>query len=152
MTSKTKTDRIIPISARLKGILEMRRLDPNGEPLAATDYVFGNEIGQQVKDIGRAWESATLKSQGHRVVVTKTDNLSPDCRAVLATIDLHFHDLRREAGSRWLEGGVPLHTVRDWLGHTSIAQTSTYLGTTMKPQHDANLPNSTEYSVFGRCR
>ena len=54
-------------------------------------------------------------------------NLTAASRATLATIDLHFHDLRREAGSRWLEGGVPLHTIRDWLGHTSIAQTSTYL-------------------------
>jgi integrase len=55
----------------------------------------------------------------------------------LEAIDLHFHDLRREAGSRWLEGGVPLHTVRDWLGHTSIAQTSTYLASTMATAHDA---------------
>ena len=50
---------------------------------------------------------------------------------------MHFHDLRREAGSRWLEGGVPLHVVRDWLGHTSIAQTSTYLAGTIQTQHDA---------------
>lgn len=45
--------------------------------------------------------------------------------------DLHFHDLRPEAGSRWLDGGVPLHVVRDWLGHTSVAQTSTYRATTV---------------------
>ena len=64
-------------------------------------------------------------------------NLSPESRRAIAEIDLHFHDLRREAGSRWLEGGVPLHTIRDWLGHTSIAQTSTYLAGTMKTQHDA---------------
>ena len=32
---------------------------------------------------------------------------------------------------------MPLHTIRDWLGHTSIAQTSTYLAGTMKTQHDA---------------
>ncbi|MEX2663810.1 MAG: tyrosine-type recombinase/integrase, partial [Vicinamibacterales bacterium] len=47
------------------------------------------------------------------------------------------HDLRREAGSRWLDGGVPLHTIRDWLGHTNIAQTSTYLAGTATTQHDA---------------
>jgi hypothetical protein len=23
-------------------------------------------------------------------------------------------------GSRWLEGGIPLHVVRDWLGHTNV--------------------------------
>jgi len=25
--------------------------------------------------------------------------------------DLHFHDLRREAGSRWMDAGVPLATI-----------------------------------------
>ena len=78
----------------------------------------------------------------HRHVKSSTTfvtsrSLTPESRADLATIDLRFHDLRREAGSRWLEGGVPLHTIRDWLGHTSIAQTSTYLAGTMKTQHDA---------------
>jgi integrase len=50
---------------------------------------------------------------------------------------LHFHDLRRDAGSRWLEGGVPLHVVRDWLAHTNIAQTSSYLAGTVETQHGA---------------
>ena len=30
-----------------------------------------------------------------------------------------------------------MHVVRDWLGHTSVAQTSTYLSGTVKTQHDA---------------
>ena len=50
---------------------------------------------------------------------------------------LHFHDLRREAGSRWLDGGVPLQTIRDWLGHANISQTSTYLESTFAGQHEA---------------
>ena len=78
-----------------------------------------------------------LKAHGYEPSYTPAMNLTVASRAALALIDLHFHDLRREAGSRWLEGGVPLHTVRDWLGHTSIAQTSTYLASTMKTQHDA---------------
>jgi hypothetical protein len=32
---------------------------------------------------------------------------------------------------------VPLHTIRGWLGPTSIAQTSTYLAGTIRTQHDA---------------
>ncbi|MDE0830893.1 MAG: site-specific integrase [Vicinamibacterales bacterium] len=42
-------------------------------------------------------------------------------------IDLHCHDLRHEAGSRWHEAGVPLHHVRALLGHSNIATTDTYL-------------------------
>jgi integrase len=67
----------------------------------------------------------------------RTENLDQSSRAELAAIDLHFHDLHREAGSRWLEGGVSLMTVRDWLGHTSIAQTSVYLAGTTQTAHDA---------------
>jgi hypothetical protein len=79
-------------------------------------FVFGNELGQQTRTIKTGWAGA--------------------CRRA-GIADLHFHDLRREAGSRWLEGGVPLQTVRDWLGHTNISQTSTYLDSTLKGQHEA---------------
>ena len=139
LSSKTKTrrERRIPISFRLKGILEMRRFDPLGEPVPMSGFVFGNEIGQRVQSTKRAWHTAVLKAYGYEPSYTKTMNLSPESRKVLAEINLHFHDLRREAGSRWLEGEVPLHRIRDWLGHTSISQTSTYLAGTMKTQHDA---------------
>ena len=114
----------------------MRRFDPVGAPLLLDSYVFGNEIGERVKSHKRAWNTAVLKAHGYDPTYTKTVNLiATRSRAALATIDLHFHDLRREAGSRWLEGGVPLHTIRDWLGHTSIAQTSAYQAGTMKTQH-----------------
>lgn len=115
-STKTRTGRTVPISARLRAILDMRGADPAGEPHPPSARVFGNEIGQRVGSIKTAWHAACKR----------------------ATIEgLHFHDLRREAGSRWLDGGVPLQVVRDWLGHTSVAQTSTYLATTLQSQHDA---------------
>jgi integrase len=115
--TKTERDRVVPISTRLKAILEIQRTDPAGRDLPADAYVFGNDLGQQTRSIKTAWAGA--------------------CRRAGIT-DLQFRDLRREAGSRWLEGGVPLHTVRDWLGHTNIAQTSTYLESTLQAlQHDA---------------
>jgi hypothetical protein len=128
--TKTKTDRRVPLSTRLKAILEMRRFDPAGEPLASTAYVFGTEIGSPLLGFSRAWHTAVLKSHGHTPDYTATGNLLPECRAALAVIDLNFHDLRREAGSRWLDGGMPLHAVRDLLGHANVSQTSTYLSTT----------------------
>ena len=135
--TKTARDRRIPISSRLKAILEMRRLDPAGKPLGPDAYVFGNEIGQHVDSHKRAWTWAVLKAHGHKPTFTDSGQLDVAARALLAGLNLHFHDLRREAGSRWLEGGVPIHTVRDWLGHTNIAQTSTYLAGTITIQHDA---------------
>jgi integrase len=133
--TKTKKDRWVPISTRLKGILEMRRFDPAGEVLPIGAFVFGTEIGERVTAFKRAWNTALLKSHGFEPAYVEGANLSAASRAALKTIDLHFHDLRREAGSRWLEGGVPLHTVRDWLGHTDISQTSTYLAGTRADDH-----------------
>jgi integrase len=50
---------------------------------------------------------------------------------------LHFYDLRREAGSRWMESGVTLATIEKWLGHANISQTSRYLATTTLGEHEA---------------
>jgi len=135
--TKTKRDRRIPISSRLKGILEMRRFDPAGEPHAPDAHVFGNAIGEPVESVKRAWSGAVLRSHGHSPKYTATGQLDEASRATLHDIDLHLHDLRRECGSRWVENNVPLHIVRDWLGHSNISQTSTYLAGTMTTQHDA---------------
>ena len=135
--TKTKNDRRVPISTRLRAILEARRFDPKGDPMDSQAYAFGNRLGQQVRDVGRAFDTAVLRSHGHVAAVTKTGNLTPELRAALKQIDFHLHDLWREAGSRWLEGGVPLHAIRDWLGHATISQTSTYLSGTFTSQDDA---------------
>jgi integrase len=52
-------------------------------------------------------------------------------------VDLTFHDLRHEAGSRLLESGWPLHNVAHMLGHANISQTSTYLNATRIGLQDA---------------
>jgi integrase len=48
----------------------------------------------------------------------------------LRAIDLHFHDLRHEAGSRLIEAGWPVHHVQATLGRADLKQTSTYLNAT----------------------
>ena len=45
----------------------------------------------------------------------------------LAKMNLHMHDLRREAGSRLLERGADLHTVQLFLDHANISTSSRYL-------------------------
>jgi integrase len=80
-----------------------------GEEHTADAYVFGNEAGEPRNSFKTHWwrvcEAAKIK-------------------------DLHFHDLRREAASRWLESGVvQLHEISEWLGHADIQTTSIYLRT-----------------------
>jgi integrase len=108
--TKGRRDRRVPISSVLRPILERRRLDPAGEVLPPDAYVFGDEVGRPRR---------SLKSTWTRIMA----------RAHIA--DLHFHDLRREAGSRWMDAGIPLATIQRWLGHANIAQTSTYLGASL---------------------
>jgi integrase len=104
--TKTRTERIVPISTRLLGMLEMRKLDPAGEPLPPDAYVFGDALGRKVKSVRTAWENACE-------------------RAGLTGVQLR--DLRHEAGSRFEEAGVALTVVSKILGHTNLTTTSRYL-------------------------
>jgi integrase len=66
-----------------------------------------------------------------------TTKLSPESQAAYRSIDLHFHDLRHEGGSRLLEAGWPAHHVQHMLGHASLQQTSTYLNATLRGLHES---------------
>ena len=121
--AKTNATRIVPISTRLAGILEMAHTAVETQLKAAHDaplsadelqravaraYVFGDAIGGEVKSIKRAWATAVLKAHGYAPQWTKGNKLAAESRAVLQVLDLHFHDLRHEGGSRLLEAGWPL--------------------------------------------
>ncbi len=141
--TKTATDRIIPISDRLRAVLEMNRTDPNGKEFGPLAYVFGDELGHQNKGLKQAWQTLVLKAHGHTPTWAwkkgktrkGTGTLSAASRAAYRAIDLHFHDLRHEAGSRLLEAGWPLHEVQQMLGHANLEQTSTYLNATLRGMH-----------------
>lgn len=50
---------------------------------------------------------------------------------------VNFHDLRHSCATIMLGLGVPLHVVRDILGHTSIKSTERYAHAMVQPQRDA---------------
>lgn len=116
--SNTKTDkpRTVPLTAKLRVVLSMRKTGPDGQDHGPDAFVFGNEVGEEVKNIKTAWEAT--------------------CRRAGIT-GLHFHDLRREAGSHWHEAGVPLVQIQAWLGHSNIVQTSTYLAVSLAGTDEA---------------
>lgn len=126
--AKDGDTRVLPISTRLAAVLKMAKTDPAGKDYKPADYVFG-ELGHQVDNVKRAWETCVLKAHGYEPAWQKT-GLAPASRAALAAIDLHFHDLRHEGASRLLEAGWPIHHVQEMLGHSSLEQTSTYLNVT----------------------
>ncbi len=118
--NKTGDARRLPISPRLRSVLEMVQSDPAGKRLPHRARVFGDALGEPVGSIKKAWETAVLMANGHKPRWTATKALAPESRAALRTIDLHFHDLRHEAGSRMLEAGWPLHYVQRMLGYADV--------------------------------
>ena len=118
--TKALRDRLLPISQRFNAILEMRRLNPAGRELSPEAYVFGTSTGERIASIKTAWRLTCARA--------KIDGL-------------HFHDLRREAGSRLLESGrFFLHDVSRFLDHADIATTSRYLQASRLGLHAATLP------------
>lgn len=108
--TKAKKPRRVPISTALRAVLDARRRDPAGDPLPPDAFVFGDEIGRRRGSVKTAWRFACQRARIE---------------------GLHFHDLRREAGSRWMDAGVPLATIQRWLGHHNISQTSKYLAASL---------------------
>lgn len=130
--AKTKTDtaRTIPIGPRLRAELDMRRQAPDGKDHPSTKYVFGDDCGDQIGSVRRAWDTANLYAHGYTPVWLAKGKLAPESRAHLKVINLHFHDLRRQFACTLLESGADLHDVRDFLGHAAISTTSRYLQST----------------------
>jgi integrase len=105
-TAKTNEARTVPMTARVKAIITMRRTAPDGTDHPGTAFVFGNAVGERILEHKTAWLACCRRA--------KVDGL-------------HFHDLRREGASRLHEAGVPLNVVSAWLGHSNAAQTAIYL-------------------------
>ncbi len=78
-----------------------------------------------------------LRAYGHEPRWVQHGKLCPESRAALRAIDLRFHALRHVAGSRWLEGGWPIHHVKEMLGHANISQTDTYLNVGRMGLHES---------------
>lgn len=106
--AKTAEGRDVPITLRLKALLEMRKHAPDGTVHPPDAMVFGNEVGEPLKGFNKLWER---------------------CRKAAGIEGLTFHDLRREAASRLRESGAPDHIVAAWLGQANISTTSRYLKT-----------------------
>jgi len=137
--AKTKDQefRVIPISARLAAVLEMAKTDPAGETFGPDDFVFGDEIGEQAKTAKKMWTTCVLKAHGLKPKWSGANQLDAESAEHYRAIDLHFHDLRHEAGSRWLEAGIPIHHVQDILGHADVKTTSIYLNATATGLHES---------------
>jgi integrase len=93
------------MTSRLRATLDVRRLDPAGHQFGPDDYVFGNELGKRVGSFKKAWQTLVLKAHGYTAHWQKGrwTELDTESKARYRSINLHFHDLRREFASRLRE-------------------------------------------------
>lgn len=99
--TKTGKTREIPISSRLRGVLEECRRTSN------EGHVFRFEDGEPMVDIKNGYKAALR-------------------RAGLVAKRYRFHDLRHTFATRLAESGVDLFTIKELLGHSTIVTTQRY--------------------------
>ena len=111
---------------RLAEILGRRRFvgGPRG-------FVFGEAAGEFVGDFNRLWREVKLIANGVTPEYVKRGGyLTSSCTAKLKDVDLHWHDLRHECATRWLEGGLDVREIQVLLGHRKLEITQRYLNVT----------------------
>jgi integrase len=128
-TTKSRKTHPVPIATtRLRAVLEWLQLEADGQKKPDDTLVFNDETGEPVGRFRTAWVTAVLKAHGVKPVwkAYGWTALTPECAEQFRRLNLHWHDLRHEYGSRLVEKGVPLAQVRDLLGHASITTTERY--------------------------
>lgn len=119
-------------------IFEDNLIVRNGKGGKARTVIFGKQTAKLFSDFEQ-FQKTTLKR-----LCRQGDSIFMGQRGQLTRIGLHtrmkywvkrlslpdslsFHSWRHGAATRWLDSGIPLTSVRDQLGHSSISTTSSYL-------------------------
>jgi integrase len=93
--------------------------------------VFGDSTGAHVGDFNRLWREVKLIANGVQPEYVKRGGyLTAACKAKLKEFDLHWHDLRHECASQWLEDGLDVREIQVLLGHAKLEITQRYLNIT----------------------
>ena len=108
--AKDREDRTIPISSRLRRILEVRRHDADGRAFPPSAYVFGNEVGRRVGSVKRAWQTTVLRAHGHQPLnatlrglhesMRNLDQSRPACKPLASRPVRGHRPVRKQAPAR----------------------------------------------------
>ena len=102
-TAKSKKTRHIPLNDFLLETLS--RWQSQSEHTGTDDFVFPNDKGKPLDSVTTAWDTV---------------------REAAGLDDFRFHDLRHDFASKLVMAGVPLNTVRELMGHATLAMTLRY--------------------------
>ena len=93
--------------------------------------MFDDATGAFVGDFNRLWREVKLIASGMQPEYVKRGGyLTASCKGKLKELDLHWHDLRHECASRWLEDGLDVREIQVLLGHAKLEITQRYMNIT----------------------
>ena len=107
MDSKSGKSRAVYMPDQVKGLFEEMT---TGEP---ESLIFPNPNGKQFKEIPSYFKTSVKKLKFNEGIIDRRERFS-------------FHSLRHTAASFLIQSGVDLYTVKEILGHGSIALTERY--------------------------
>lgn len=122
--TKGRKQRFIPISDEVYIVLTNRRRIPSfvlsiGKGETFFNYIFCKENGE--KFTGNYFSKYFKKA----------------CKAAGLDYSIHFHSLRHSFASNLVQKGVPLYTIKELLGHSSISTTEIYSHLNMETLREA---------------
>lgn len=112
---------------RVSGKGRKQRLVPLSGPWAAPARSYMNAWIERGTDNEPAFWCGQPGHEDRRLTVAAVDYIVRRHAATENVVSLSAHDLRHTAASHTVSAGVPLHRVRDRLGHSSVLVTSRYL-------------------------
>ena len=143
-TTKGRNQRFIPISEEAEKAIE--NLDTS-TPLSAGLRIRQKDGGQvqnekkkiiSIKSHNCNRDFVFCKSNGERFTgdyISKRFKMA--CKTAGADQSIHFHSLRHSFASNLVQKGVPLYTIKELLGHSSISTTEIYSHLNMESLREA---------------
>ena len=123
LRGKGRKDRMLPIWRETADALHrLRGMNPGGDQ----QQVFVNHCGQPLTRDGVAY-----------ILSKHVSAIAARDRPTLARQRVTPHVLRHSCAAALLQSGTDLVTIRDYLGHASLATTSRYLAINLKMKRDA---------------
>jgi integrase len=133
-TPKSHESRTVPLPRSLLELLKARQ-----KKAQDGRWIFVNDAGRPDNHFLRKLKALAKKAGlncGHcETTISKWRHgakklLNVSCKTHPVCEHIYLHRFRKTCATRWQENGIPINTIRAWLGHKSLVTTQIYLGVT----------------------
>lgn len=133
-TPKSHESRTVPLPKSLVDLLKTRH-----KKAPHARWIFVNDEGRPdnhfLRKLKRIARRAGLNCGQCETVITegkydKKKTVKVSCKDRPVCQHFYLHRFRKTCATRWQENGIPINTIRAWLGHKNLETTQIYLGVT----------------------